>query len=83
MSNTLPCFYACWKPTPCPTCKRNMPPRGRSVPGVLADAYCQCEHATDSSINPRHLWDEHDSDRNYFHAYPVDTHGARKFMNHA
>jgi len=56
------CGPKCWTPVPCPDHGDDMKPVGRSVPmGVLI---C-CENYVLATINPRHLWNEHDSDRVY------------------
>lgn len=59
------CTYACWSATRCATCKKNMAPRGRSVPPEAQPSFCACEGASDGAVNPRHLWSQHDSDRAY------------------
>lgn len=68
------CVYACWSPTMCPTCRRNMAPRGRSVPMEAASGFCQCDHASDPAMNPRHLWNMHDSDRAYTDPFGWSAH---------
>jgi hypothetical protein len=57
------CTPSCWHARRCTSCGREMAPRGRSV-GPGAD-HCECDGAQDARVNPRHLWDEHDSDRAY------------------
>ena len=56
------CTEKCWTPTPCPDHGEPMHPFGRSS-GL--DSYDCCENYARSEINPRHLWDEHDSTRWY------------------
>lgn len=56
------CTEACWTPVPCPDHGNTMLPRGRSA--ALREFIC-CDNRMDSAINPRHLWDEHDSTRHY------------------
>ena len=61
------CTAECWTPVPCPTCGRDLLPRGRSAPMEMSIVSECCGEAMDDSlINPRHLWDENDSDRAYF-----------------
>jgi hypothetical protein len=60
------CTPACWTPVLCPTCGSPLPPRARDIPPGYGITDC-CDRArTDPKINPRHLWDENDSDRAYF-----------------
>jgi hypothetical protein len=59
------CTYACWTATRCASCKRDMAPRGRSIPLEALTSFCVCDGATDPKVNPRHLWNMHDSDRAY------------------
>lgn len=56
------CGPACWEPVRCPEHHILMAPGGRSAP----DLFPTCGHEQRSVFNPRHLWDEHDSDRAYF-----------------
>lgn len=56
------CTERCWTPKPCPDHGDDMNPFGRSA-GDYAH-YC-CENYAKSEINPRHLWNEHDSTRWY------------------
>lgn len=60
-----PCTAECWTPAPCPTCGRDMYPRGRSVPLPAYQPDC-CEVVRYTRANPRHLWDEHDETRQIF-----------------
>lgn len=46
-----------------------MPPFGRSIAGW----YC-CDRRAESAVNPRHLWDEHDSTRWYTDPEGWDEH---------
>lgn len=56
------CTPACWTPVRCPLHGVEMPPGGVSLPqGVVR---C-CDRVYDARVNPRHLWDEHDSNRLY------------------
>ncbi|MCC7061049.1 MAG: hypothetical protein IT508_12535 [Burkholderiaceae bacterium] len=57
------CTEACWTPVECPTCGRKLTPRGRSAP-LECFSDC-CEEHKNSTLNRRHLWDEHDSTRIY------------------
>ena len=57
------CTERCWTGTPCPDHGDTMTPFGRSAP---IDMWQCCENYAKSAINPRHLWDEHDSTR-YYH----------------
>lgn len=56
------CTAECWESKDCPKCGREMNPRGRSVPYEMACTDNECP-ARDHTINKRHLWSEHDSDR--------------------
>lgn len=55
------CDETCWIPTTCPH-DREMSPIGRSVP---LEAYVFCDCYQDPSLNRRHLYDMHDSNRSY------------------
>lgn len=59
---TQGCSPACWTPVRCPVHGGELTPFGRSAP--LGYPRC-CDRYSDSSINPRHLWDEHDDARSY------------------
>lgn len=50
------CTEECAAPVPCPTCGRDLPPIGRSVPMEHYIASC-CETARYRPINTRHIWD--------------------------
>lgn len=63
----MTCSEKCWTPVPCPDHGDPMTPFGRSAPA--GDWQC-CENYAKSALNPRHLWDEHDSTRWY-----TDTRG--------
>jgi hypothetical protein len=66
------CTPECWTPKPCPDHPAHMmPPRGRSV--ATEDWYC-CERRMES-VNPRHLWDEHDDER-----WRFDPEGEREHL---
>lgn len=56
------CSEKCWTPVVCPDHGDRMYPFGRSA-GY--EAYYCCDNYADPQINPRHLWDEHDSTRWY------------------
>lgn len=56
------CTEICWTPTKCPEHGDVMYPLGRSA-GEYAH-YC-CDNYANPRVNPRHLWDEHDSTRWY------------------
>lgn len=56
------CTEKCWTAVPCPAHGDSLPPRGRSAG---EDFYRCCESYSDSDVNPRHLWNEHDSTRYY------------------
>lgn len=56
----MTCTANCWTPVPCPTHGGLMFPFGRSHGG-----YPCCDNYARSELNPRHLWDEHDSTRWY------------------
>ena len=58
----MTCTEKCWTIVSCTTHGNGMNPRGRSAP--LSSYYC-CEGYADYELNPRHLWDEHDSARWY------------------
>lgn len=58
----MSCDEKCWTPVHCPVHGDRMDPRGRSA-GL--DVFECCERRYDPDINPRHLWDEHDSTRWY------------------
>lgn len=58
----MSCTVKCWTPVPCPDHGYDMTPCGRSAP--FPELLC-CDNYADSTINPRHLWDEHDSTRWY------------------
>ncbi len=59
------CTERCWTAVPCPECGNSLPPRGRSVPLEMNTPMCCEKHARDPTINPRHSWDIHDSERSY------------------
>jgi len=56
------CGPKCWTRVPCPDHGNGMNPLGRSAPIGFYDC---CENYAKSEINPRHLWDKHDSSRYY------------------
>lgn len=56
------CGPKCWTPARCPVHGVEMPPGGASLPQGMTRC---CERVYDRRINPRHLWDEHDSTRYY------------------
>jgi len=56
------CTEKCWTPATCPQHDEPMYPIGRDA-GM--DAYPCCENYQRPNVNPRHLWDEHDSTRWY------------------
>ena len=58
----MTCTEKCWTPVPCPDHGDLMQPFGRSA-GL--GAYKCCDNCRRSEINPRHLWNEHDSTRWY------------------
>ena len=58
----MSCTEKCWTPVACPDHGGRMYPSGRSA-GI--EAYHCCDNYADSKVNPRHLWDEHDSTRWY------------------
>ncbi len=59
------CTEPCWTPVPCPTCRRPLPPRGRSLDRLtILDQCCQQARA-DIAGNPRHLWSSSDAERQY------------------
>ena len=58
----MSCAPYCWTPKSCPDHGDYMPPFGRSAP---TEMYVCCDNYARSDINPRHLWDEHDSTRWY------------------
>lgn len=62
MPELVKCFAPCWTPKPCPDHGDSMPPFGRSAP---LNMHICCENYAKSALNPRHLWDEHDSTRIY------------------
>jgi hypothetical protein len=55
------CTERCWTAVVCPDHGTRMNPFGRSAP----DGTNCCENYSVSKLNPRHLWDEHDSTRWY------------------
>lgn len=57
----MTCTDKCWTPIPCPDHGDRMKPFGRDAGH---DWPC-CENYSKSAVNPRHLWDEHDSTRHY------------------
>jgi hypothetical protein len=65
------CSEKCWTPVSCPTHGDSMYPFGRSHVG-----YECCENYADSNLNPRHLWNEHDSTRWYTDPEGWDEHVA-------
>jgi hypothetical protein len=61
----MTCTAQCWMSVRCPACGNSLGPRGRSMPLEMSGSSC-CEDARqDHRVNPRHLWDEHDSTRYY------------------
>ena len=56
------CTEKCWTPARCPDHGDSMTPFGRSAP--IGMWQC-CDNYAKSAINPRHLWDAHDSTRIY------------------
>jgi hypothetical protein len=66
------CTSRCWTPVPCPECGNELPPRGRDVAPEYGLPDCCERHRYDSDINPRHLWNESDSDRAYVDPEWVD-----------
>lgn len=56
------CTEKCWTPVACPVHGDDMKPCGRSA-GL--EAYICCDNYMRSDINPRHLWNIHDSTRWY------------------
>ena len=61
-NQAVSCTEKCWTPVACPDHGGRMYPFGRSA-GI--EAYHCCDNYADSKVNPRHLWDEHDSTRWY------------------
>lgn len=59
------CGPSCWEAVKCPVCGSDLPPRGRSVALAATPSECCMEHRNLADLNPRHLWDEHDSTRVY------------------
>lgn len=57
---TIICVPSCWTPVPCPTCGKDLPPRGRAVPIERILAEC-CDEARMRAENSRHLWDEEEA----------------------
>lgn len=69
------CSVKCWTPIECPSCNRELTPRGRSRPLEMGGESECCEQARiDGGVNPRHLWDEHDSTRYYTDPEGWDAH---------
>ncbi len=65
------CTEQCWTPVKCPAHSHEMTPLGRSAP---LEMY-QCSYNyTRSQVNPRHLWNEHDSTRWYSDPAGRDDH---------
>lgn len=58
----MSCTSKCWTPVACPDHGDRMTPFGRSAPMAM---YQCCENYAKSTVNPRHLWNEHDSTRWY------------------
>jgi hypothetical protein len=58
----MSCTSKCWEESYCPDHNQEMHPWGRSLPMYLQDC---CDNAGNRAVNPRHLWDIHDSDRYY------------------
>ena len=56
------CTEKCWTPVKCPEHGDTFDPFGRD--GGLYEHTC-CDLRFDVSVNPRHLWHEHDSTRWY------------------
>ena len=56
------CSPRCWTPKVCPDHGDGMPPFGRAAP---LDMYICCDNYAKSAVNPRHLWNIHDSTRWY------------------
>jgi len=67
------CTPKCWTAVECPDHGDRMNPFGRSAP--IGAEGC-CENYSLSAINPRHLWDEHDSTRWYTDPDGWDAHAA-------
>lgn len=65
MIETNSCTEVCWTPVPCPTCGSPLPPRGASTPleTALSDCCAKAQFTPGAVRNPRHLWNEHDSNR--------------------
>ena len=61
------CGPNCWTPVWCRVCGREFPPVGRSVAIEAASCYCDldspCYQGDLLEACHRHLWDEHDSNR--------------------
>jgi len=63
------CTPKCWSAVECPEHGERMPPWGRDNAGTAC-----CENYARSIVNPRHLWDEHDSTRWYHDPIGWDAH---------
>lgn len=58
------CTPECWTEQRCTVCGRPIAPFGSSVAIEAASGYCEHECPGNPSLgHPRHLWDEHDSNR--------------------
>lgn len=62
MVSANPCTHRCWTAVSCPDHGQSMQPRGRFAPLEMTP---RCDVYRYADRNPRHLWDEHDSDRAY------------------
>jgi hypothetical protein len=58
----MTCTEKCWEATECPDHGHSMTPFGRSAP---VEMFQCCDNRFNPQINPRHLWDKHDSTRWY------------------
>jgi len=65
------CIEKCWKAKDCPDHGNRMNPFGRSS-GL--GSYDCCDNWQKSDVNPRHLWDVHDSTRWYTDPEGWDAH---------
>jgi hypothetical protein len=68
------CTRKCWEASDCPLHGEPMNPFGRD-PGL--NAYDCCENSGKSNINPRHLWDEHDTTRWFTDLAGWNAHAAK------
>ena len=66
------CTEECWTPIACPKHGDRMTPFGRSA----GEVYSCCDNYGKSDVNPRHLWDEHDSSRWYTDPSGWNAHAA-------